>query len=883
MNKNIVIEWNHNPRKGEIVVQSGSIVYGEFVKGEAQHGDGRLLFGEGSSFRLELEIEAPNTPMTADKPIVTVHTAIHSFSFFIQDVNMKCPIFIPSYGVVVTEGQDTRSYEQIEKRTKDMELSTSLRKIEREPEESFENAAVMTRSLTAPTWLGLSRDVRIFEVGLRNVDDTEKLWDWIQPRFHGEPTTLPENENKQVRYHYMLGRGIGCEERISRRLDEGIHPILHGRIEEDEMVYETTSFVSLEHQELRPANIKGTPYLVADGYGHGYMLTEEQQAERQRQLAEAINEEEETVLYTRASATNTASVPRYAWFKNPIPNANVLAQSLPYVFDGVSGYAMYTADRIYCVSRLNGEPLANEEMAILLLPGETAVFELFVPHRPISRERADALSGQNFDKRLKQCREYWRGKFSSATQVRLPEKRLEEMIQAGLLQLDLITYGTEPEGTLLPTIGVYTAIGSESAPIIQFMDSFGWGGIAARSLQFFLDKQHDNGFIQNFNGYMLETGTFLWCVGEHYRYNGDDYWISRYKTKLMKAYEYIVEWRERNRTEAFIDRGFGMIDGKTADPEDPFHSFMLNGYAYMGLSRLSEIFKASDPILSSSINEVAEAFKLDIRTAFTSSMIHSPVVPIGNGTWVPTAAPWAEYRGPVSLFAGGGKWLTHGSAVGRDSLLGPLYLVFQEVLQPDEPSVCHMLDYHNELMCSRNVALSQPYYSVHPWIHLKRGEVKPFLKAYYNAVASLADRETYTFWEHYWHASPHKTHEEAWFLMQTRWMLYMEEEETLNLLPGIPRAWLEHGKVIDIQGARSYFGVFSLKVESFLEEGYISARVDCDPLRKPRSINIRLPHPEGIQAMRADIGVYCPEREAVTIDDIAAGSVEFKLYFERQV
>ena len=26
-----------------------------------------------------------------------------------------------------------------------------------------------------------------------------------------------------------------------------------------------------------------------------------------------------------------------------------------------------------------------------------------------------------------------------------------------------------------------------------------------------------------------------------------------------------------------------MIDGKVADPEDQFHQFMLNGYAYLGL------------------------------------------------------------------------------------------------------------------------------------------------------------------------------------------------------------------------------------------------------------------------------------------------------------
>ena len=33
--------------------------------------------------------------------------------------------------------------------------------------------------------------------------------------------------------------------------------------------------------------------------------------------------------------------------------------------------------------------------------------------------------------------------------------------------------------------------------------------------------------------------------------------------------------------------------------------------------------------------------------------------------------------------------------------------------------------------------------------------------------------------------SQHKTHEEAWFLMETRWMLYMEEGDTLSLLKTI--------------------------------------------------------------------------------------------------
>ena len=165
--------------------------------------------------------------------------------------------------------------------------------------------------------------------------------------------------------------------------------------------------------------------------------------------------------------------------------------------------------------------------------------------------------------------------------------------------------------------------------------------------------------------------------------------------------------------------------------------------------------------------------------------------------------------------------------VSRDSLLGPLYLVFTEVIEPDELGTTFLLNFHNDLMTQRNVAFSQPYYSRHPVVHLRRGEVRPFLKAYYSTVAALADRETYTFWEHLYRNCPHKTHEEAWFLMQTRWMLWMEQGDTLKLLSGVPRDYLEDGKRIDIRNASSYFGKFSLSVDSRLSNGLIRASLEC--------------------------------------------------------
>jgi hypothetical protein len=394
----------------------------------------------------------------------------------------------------------------------------------------------------------------------------------------------------------------------------------------------------------------------------------------------------------------------------------------------------------------------------------------------------------------------------------------------------------------------------------------GWHDEARRALTYFLDKQHEDGFMQNFGGYMLETGAALWSMGEHYRYTRDDEWVKQIEPKLLKACDYLLKWRQRNLRENLRGKGYGLMEGKVADPEDPFHSFMLNGYAYLGMSRVAEMLQNVDPAAARKWRGEADAFKADIRTAFAEAIAKSPVVPLGDGTWCPTAPPWVEYRGPLSLFADGGKWFTHGSMVLRDSLLGPLYLVFQEVLEPHELATDFLLDYHSELMLKRNVAYSQPYYSRHPVIHLRRGEVKPFLEAYYNTVASLADRQTYTFWEHFFHASPHKTHEEAWFLMQTRWMLWMEQGNTLKLLAGVPRAYFEDGKRIEIKRAASYFGPVSLKTESKLSDGRIVATVECGLDRGLKRVELRLPHPQGRRPTSVTGGKYNPDTETVTVE-----------------
>jgi hypothetical protein len=129
----------------------------------------------------------------------------------------------------------------------------------------------------------------------------------------------------------------------------------------------------------------------------------------------------------------------------------------------------------------------------------------------------------------------------------------------------------------------------------------------------------------------------------------------------------------------------------------------------------------------------------------------------------------------------------------------------------------------------------------------------------------VSDRDTYTFWEHLYKVSVHKTHEEAWFLMETRWMLYLEEDQTLKLLTGVPRKWLENSKEIEVTNAASYFGPLSFRVVSNIDKGYIEATIECKSERMPQQVIIRIPHPTLKKPVNVIGGSYNAADETVTV------------------
>jgi hypothetical protein len=856
------------------------IIDGKLTAAEVRSADGSVQpvvtgFDINSASRLCLKILAAERGEAAT--IARIKGTKHPFSFLVRDASREHPIIIPEYGVAVTAGDDTRSFEELLEAVRSRGLRTKLDSIANDVEESFASAAAATRELKCPMWLGVSRDVRIFEFNLRGA---MQVTDTIQPRFHGYGYFWPEPDKQLLpsKYGFVAGRGWGPTEDVSRSLDDGCLPILRMKRIDDDIRYDITLFTTLEVQHLTEATLRGTDAMVADGLSVCHAFTEEQQKRFESIRESELSTKEEIILCGRVVATNTASVPRYAFFKAIHPVFGMYGSPAEHTFDGSTGLSGYADTGLaFGVSMLNGKPLPREELAVLVAPGESITYDFVLPHRPVSKSRAIAMSKLDLGGLLDQCREFWHNKLSRCAQITLPEKRIEDSLLAGFLHFDLTSYGHEPGGPLNGTNGVYSALGSETTTNILFLDSIGRHDLAERNLAYFFSKQRENGLIQNFDGYMLETGAILWCADEHVRMSGDQSFIERHRSSITRAADFLIQWRSEHKLEDLRGKGFGLVPGRVADPLDEQRIFMLNGYSYLGLARTAELLRENLPSDAARYQKEAESYRSDIRDALFAELASGPVIPAGDGTWVPTVGPWVGAGGPAGLLLSGKPRWSHGAFMLPDDLLGPMHLVFQEVLDPGEPAVDLLLKFYSELFYSRNFPFSQPYYSRHPWVHLKRRETSAFLKAWYTGLASLADRETGSWWEHFFHVSAHKTHEEGNYLMQTRWALWLEEQDQLSLLRGIPRAWMKSGSQIRLENVASYFGPFSLRVDS--HGSSIVGVITCSTDRKPKRIEVRLPQPDRKKVKRVEGGTFDAATECILISNFT-GEARFQLHFQ---
>ncbi len=779
-------------------------------------------------------------------------------SFFLRDVRSNRPMVVRDQGLAITADDDTRSF---------AELLASLGRPPEPPDElNMDEGMASCPSMIAPVWLGLGGDARVFLV---SHSEDHGCWGCVTPfRFH---KNLTRDGDERVEWDFSVGRGSQYRHEITRRLEEGALPIVHSTQSEPSIEYDLVMFATANTGDMVENPPRGTHWQAAYLSCMGCMYPKGKQDELDGLLqSETVARADQPVYCLQVTARNTGPAPAYAWYRMPMYKPASLPPMYPLFAEGNKSLVLdpdtglcREGDRIFSLNRLNGKALPNEEISVLIEPGSSVVFEAYVPFVPIPESRMKRMREGTFQDLHEDCREYWVSRLTDCPRWKLPEPGLDERLRAGVQHLAMNTLGEREraDSPLLATVGVYAPIGTESTPILWFLDSMGCYETVSRCLDFFFQVQRKDGYIQSFNFYDAETGPVLGNVWRHFLITGDRDWALRNQDGVRRACRYLIERRRKEMAgQAPGDPGYGMISGKTADPEEFFSAFVLNAQAADGLACAVKFLRTLGEDVADIAAE-AEALRMATRAGFDRAWADAPLVPTASGDFVPMIGPWPGPCGEVSLYAERGRWFTHGSFHMRALMF--MHLVCWKIIDADDWRIAALMRglEHNVLLDFTGP--SQPYGRRTDYWYAATGQVERFTQLFYRQLARLQDRETYTFWEHYYKLSSQKTHEEAWFLQQVSWMICFEEGGGLTLLKMAPSVWFAPGGGIQIEAIHTCFGVVSFEMK--VGDGYLFLRImrKDGPVLQPERFGVRIPR--SIFGGAA-VGTYDSEREILELD-----------------
>ncbi len=494
-------------------------------------------------------------------------------------------------------------------------------------------------------------------------------------------------------------------------------------------------------------------------------------------------------------------------------------------------------------------------------------FRLFVPGWRVGlNDYTRFTNSHGFIDRLES---YWTRVISSGMHFEIPDEFLANLIRASVVYCLIAARSEENGRRIAPWIASmsYGPLESESNSIIMGMCLMGFEEFTRRSLDFFIHRYAPEGYLTT--GYTLVgTGWHLWSLGKFFELYRDESWMKGIASEVAKVCNWIVA--QRNKTKRLDPSGqkvpeYGLLPpGVLADWGLYAYHYCLEGYYYAGLKWAAKALADIGHTKAADFAASAAEFRDEILRAYYWTRSATPVVQLRDGTWVPSYPAQVYTFGPTADYYPGQD---ANRSWAYDVELGAHQLVPQGILDPTSREVEQMMDHMEDVQFLRDgwhdypsgkseadwfnlggFAKMQPYYCRNAEIYALRNDVKPFVRSYFNTLASLVNTETMWFWEHFNNIGAwNKTHETGYFLQQTRFMLVMEHEDELWLAPLVTNNWMKNGKVVAITDAPTKFGNVNYRIVSHVEDGYIEAIVDPPKRTTPQAIVLRLRHPEGKQ------------------------------------
>ncbi len=509
-----------------------------------------------------------------------------------------------------------------------------------------------------------------------------------------------------------------------------------------------------------------------------------------------------------------------------------------------------------------------------LQPGESHSLVLKIPFLcELDPAEVEALRGRNFEPTRGEVLGYWRQRLAQAAEIVVPDADITDFYRSHLTHILINDDHEVGSERIMGRVSSFSYGNYSNEAIMQIMDldRRGLHCEARRHLDTYLHYQGTVGLPGNFQSkegifygsggyemgdYNQHHGWVLWGMAEHYRFTGDAEWLHRIGGKLAAGCDWVIrERRQTQRTDSdgkrVLEYGF-LPAGALEDVKDFYYWLSTNCLTWRGLDAAAHVLAEVGHAEGERLVREANAYREDLLAGYRESVVRCPVVRLRDGSSVP--------HFPCRLYVRGRDvgWIREvleGAICLTTTVLDPnsrestwILQDFEDNLYLDAPFNYPLEDFEREWF-SRGGFSMQPnlLYFTPPYLY--RDQIEHFLRAFFNGFAACWRRDLRLMVEHplptlsEWAGDHFKSSDEAMVSMWLRMMFIHEVGDTLYLGRGLPRAWVGSEEGVAIRRAATYFGPMSLSYQTFEGGSRIVAQIEPPSRKPPRQIIVRFRHP----------------------------------------
>lgn len=815
-------------------------------KSETRKPKSEISWNLSQELRLAVRYSRPSS-FKSDPTVLQFRLPTGNVGVAVEDVLANDCVYLPDYGLFVAREPLPVTLADYKRRIAGQK--TILEQVRALPDQTLAQAMAKTHheaQREGPVLLSLACDNTKFAVERDGV-------------VRCLVTTNPAVANHETRFELKPRFGSGKPGNLSRTLDGGWLPIPVITHEQDGVVYRQRTFVApTDDPGSSPARLNRRSVCLV----------------------------EFTITNTQPTPAEAALALTFADRRTGKAQVKFTPESRGWLVSSEGGVLALAATD-------TAQPMqATAQESVLTLSGilpsnGTAQFALFV-----AAQADTALNSLEVAPLRAATERYWNTALSPAMQVATPDPLLNDVIRSSQVRC-LIDARSEADGARVAAwIAAisYGPLESEAHSVIRGMDFMGHTDFARRSLDFFVHRYNTNGFLTT--GYTtFGTAWHLWTLGEHYQLSRDKNWLRQNAPELARVGHWIVRQTEKTKKRDACGQPVpesGLIPpGVLADWNSFAYHHAMNAYYAAALRGLGDALGDLRHPDAASFKRHAAELRVNALRAYTWTQSRSPALALRDGTWIPHYPSQVHSPGKLADFFpgqdGGRSWC-------YDVEIGAHQLVPTGVLDPRSREVERIMDHmedvqflsdgwfdypatmnHADWFNLGGFSKVQPYYSRNCEVYSLRDDVRPFIRSYFNTIASLLNPEVLTFWEHFRHSGAwDKTHETGYFLHQTRTMLLQERGNELWLAPFVTSNWLRDGQRVSVKNAPTLFGQTSYEINSHVARGFIETRIEPPKRNPPGQIILRLRHPDGKRIQSVTLNgkrhhAFDSVRETITI------------------